>query len=328
MASGGSTYSGNPLDTSPGNEIAMLLGNFGAVPQRQVGPMGYAGGGSVQDGNALLHQANLALYGQHDEALQADLKAHLQSLLRSSTPGFQEGGGIDFEDILKGAAVGVPAAMLSRRPLNMLARPIQRALSKPVMGFESVRNPEHLPFSDQRMQGALERSTNPLSNLPVSKLQGAFMNPEGRLEANPLYAQSLPRTMGRVDKNKDMMKYAGEVGHSLNQWGIPIQRAVPNLFNIPAGADSLLMDKIGPEEIKRLAQAMPNETVVSHRPGNKALLFSSSVTPPDIRDMRKAATQAVPGAGSRYAVSRPGVDRVLIGEEPWMDSTYQELGLK
>jgi hypothetical protein len=125
-----------------------------------------------------------------------------------------------------------------------------------------------------------------------------------------------------------MLGYAGEMGHQLDQWGVPIQRAMPNLFNIPYGADSLLMNKIGPEEIKRLAQAMGSDIAVSHRPGNKALVFGTGDTSPDVRSMAAVAAQAVPRSSVKYSVSQPGVDRVLVGKEPWMSATYKELGLE
>lgn len=322
MASGGSpTYAGfNPLDTSPQNEVAMMLNNFGGVHM--------ADGGTVQNAVDLLKQANDALASKKDDQIQADLQQRLRNLLASQAPGYAEGGDVDLSDILKTAAIAAPAAMMSRRPLNMLARPIQRRLARPVMGFESVRNPEESPFSDLRMEAALHNASSPMAKLPVFHGQGAFMNQQGKLETNPLYAQELPRVKGRLDQNPDIMKYAGEVGNSLNQWGVPVQRAIPNLFDIPAGADSLLMNKISPEDIKALAKSMPSDTVVSHRPGNKALVFSTATTPPDIRDIRSAAMNAAPGAKARYAVSRPGVDRVLVGEEPWMDATYQSLGLR
>lgn len=317
-------YTGNPLDASPQNDVMMMLGNFGAVQPRQ-----FADGGSVQTAAMLLQQANQKLAENKDNDLQDDLQRMLGGLLKKQkSPSFADGGDVDVSDLLKGAAIGIPAAMMARRPINMLARPLQRALSKPVMGFESVRDPAHAATSDLRTEKALSLSDSPYAKLPVWKGQGAFMNPQGALETNPLYAQELPRTPGRLDKNEDMLRYAGEIGNDLQQWGVPIQRAMPNFFDIPSGADSLLMKGMGPEEIKKLAQAVPNETIVSHRPGNKALVFSAASPPPDIRDLRKLIEQVLPSARARYAVSRPGVDRVLVGEEPWMDRSYKDLGLR
>jgi hypothetical protein len=194
------------------------------------------------------------------------------------------------------------------------------------MGMESVAKQAMSPTqADSRFQSALHHAQSPYAKLPVWHGQGAYTNEQGRLETNPLYAQQLPRFQGRMDKDEAALKYAGEMGSKLDQWGVPIQRAVPNIFNIPAGADSLLMNKIGPDEVRRLAQSMGSDVAVSHRPGNEALLFSTG-TPYDVRDMAARAAQTVPQSKVRYAVSRPGQDRVLVGKEPWMEKTYSELG--
>lgn len=298
----------------------------------------HAQGGRIgaPDVKSLLKQANNQLATQREQALQDDLTRQLHGLLErqgsggSALPGvpkMAEGGEVSLSDILMGVGA-IPAAMLARRPVNALARPLQRAFSRPVMGMESVAKQAMSPTqADSRFQDALHHVQSPYAKLPVWHGQGAYTNEEGRLETNPLYAQQLPRFQGRMDKDEAALKYAGEMGSKLDQWGVPIQRAIPNIFNIPGGADSLLMNKIGPDEVRRLAQQMGSDVAVSHRPGNEALLFSTGA-PYDVRDMAARAAQTVPQSKVRYAVSRPGQDRVLVGKEPWMDKTYQELGLQ
>jgi hypothetical protein len=299
----------------------------------------HARGGRIgaPDVKSLLKQANNQLATQREQALQDDLTRQLQGLLERQgsggsalpgVPGMAEGGEVSLSDILMGVGA-IPAAMLARRPVNALARPLQRAFSRPVMGVESVAKQAMSPTqADSRFQDALRQAHSPYSKLPVWHGQGAYVNNRGLAEFNPLYAQELPRTMGRLDKDEEALKYAGQMGSKLDQWGVPIQRAVPNLFNIPGGADSLLMDKIGPEEIKRLAQHLGSDTVASHRPGNNALVFSRGDSPVDIRDLASRAAFLAPQSKVRYAVSRPGQDRVLVGKEPWMTKTYEELGLQ
>lgn len=329
-------------------EIARSHGmSMGRARSMSMEGVKHAQGGRIgaPDVKSLLKQANNQLATQREQALQDDLTRQLQGLLErqssggSALPGvpgmaeggmvnFQNGGDVSLSDILMGVGA-IPAAMLARRPVNALARPLQRALARPVMGMESVAKQAMSPTqADTRFQDALHHAQSPYAKLPVWHGQGAYTNEEGRLETNPLYAQQLPRFAGRLDKDNEALKYAGEMGSKLDQWGVPIQRAMPNIFNIPGGADSLLMNKIGPDEVRRLAQSMGSDVAVSHRPGNEALLFDTTGAPRDMREMAAQAARSVPQSKVRYAVSRPGQDRVLVGKEPWMTKTYSELGLQ
>lgn len=268
---------------------------------------------------------------------QSDARRMMKEGVKKSYGGlaqYADGGEVDEDSpwarragaaALGGAGVLAALARLSPRRFNALARPIQRALTRPVVSTEAVSSkPLSELQSDARYAMARMNADYPFRDIPATKGQGAWMGESG-MELNPLYMQELPRGFAPISKREDALKYAAQLGQNLDQFAVPVNRAIPGLRNTPEGSNALIMKDVPRGALAKLAQEMGPDVVVSHRPNGDALLFSIGDKPMDIRDLAAKAAASLPSAKSRFAVSDPGIDRVLLGREPWMDRTYQSL---
>ena len=213
--------------------------------------------------------------------------------------------------------------------INRVARLLQRPFTHPNVAAEAVSDAEPLTpeLSRQRFDMALDKMKSldyDLANRPVTEGQGAWLDDHGELQTNPLYMQRLPRTLGRVDQDQDALHYASDLGQLLEQKGVPVARSMPSLIDTPDGSNAVLGRNLNAGAISQLARSLGQDTVVALQPGDRALMFP--LNGEDIASLRARAQKVLPDASFRYGASDPGVDRVLVGSEPWMDMQYSQFG--
>jgi hypothetical protein len=241
---------------------------------------------------------------------------HRQRIPRRGVHGYQGGG------IIKS-----PLAMM-KQGINMVARPWQRSFAKPVMGAEAsvsgTTSPVDMPARYAQARQGLQ-GKSPLADLPYEQGMGAWQGEQG-LQTNPLFMTEMPRTLGRVSDEGESLKYAGAMGKSLNQFGVPVSRATKSVFNIPEGADSVILSGVKDDDIPRLAEAVGQDAVVSQRPKGEVLIFSLTGEP--INEVAKKVKLVVPNAKLNFGVSKPDVDRVLVAQQKMGPGTktYDEVG--
>lgn len=235
-----------------------------------------------------------------------------------------DGSFISRHPVLTG--IGVAGAALARpRTVNTLARPFMRAMARPMVSSEAVSS-FALPRDAQlsRFELARDATQHPYQNLrPVHDLQGAWQGDNG-MEFNRLYAQELPRTLGRVRDDPTAMSYAGQLGENLEQQAVPVNRFVPHLWNTDEGANAMMVHGVDDARLRRLAEVLGPDVVTAHRPGNRAMVFP--LKDQRMSDLADETNAALGFPKIRYGRSDPLVDRVLLSREPWGDLTYREAG--
>lgn len=243
---------------------------------------------------------------------------------------FNKGGKAD--RYAGGGLITSPLTMM-KMGMNMLTRPFARAMAKPVMGAEaSVSGSTAAESMPQRYESAKRslQGASPYASLPHKEGQGAWMGPEG-LQTNPLFMTELPPTLGRIEPSllqhgePEKMKFAAAMGKALNQEAVPVTRATKSLFNIPEGADAIILSDVTDADIRSLAQELGQDTVVSARPNGEAVIFSLTGAP--IAELAKSARMAAPSARLNFGVSKPGVDRSIVTRTDWgVGQTYDKAG--
>jgi hypothetical protein len=240
---------------------------------------------------------------------------------------FGEGGSADgggrAVDYLPAAA-----ALLRKRHINSLARPFARVLARPYVSVEAASSrPLPSKIADARFDLAREGTTSGLKDAPVWKGQGAWMGDKG-MEFNDLYVQRLPRSLGRMIDQDEPMRYAAQLGENLEQAGTPVSRFVPHLLNTRQGADAMMVHGVDEAALRRIAEVLGPDVAVSHRPGNRAMIFS--IGDRHIPELSDEVNALMSFPKTRFGVSVPDIDRVLLTREnvPWGTRTYRDFGAR
>lgn len=237
-----------------------------------------------------------------------------------------DGGKVD-DDGVSPWWLATGAAALRPRHVNKLARPFQRALAKPVLGVEAVsKHPLSATESDARFNFAREGAMHELADRPVSRLQGAWQGDNG-MEFNPLYAQELPRTLGRMS-NHPALRYAAQMGENLEQDATPVSRFVPHLWNSQSDSNAMMVHGIDAQRLRKLAEILGPDVVTAHRPGNKAMVFP--LGDQKIPDIANDINSRMGFPPIRYGRSDIDLDRVLMTRKPadWASGTYESFGAR
>lgn len=252
---------------------------------------------------------------------------------------FKDGGEVDRDQRAIGAGIGGIGALAA---LNPRTRALGKNLiNKAHTGFMRSRTPvgiyaesmsSNLPKELRSSRTQDMRYMNAMGDTPElwkgykGRLQGAWNDPEEGMQFNHLYAHEMPPTNRRVDNYGEALIPAAKLGSRLEQWGVPVQREMPRLFNEPEGSDALMMRNMPAGALRQLAEKMKDQNIaIGHRPGNQAVAFSLADQPPSIQDLHQMLSQHVNPQDMRYAVSNPGVDRTMTGMEPWMGLPYNNL---
>lgn len=236
---------------------------------------------------------------------------------------FDDGGMVEEAMPYLAGAAALGLGRAAPRAVNAIARPLMRAMAKPVMGIEATSKvPLSLEQALHRFNIARDESMSPHASRPFQVGQGAWEGENG-MEHNPLMMQSMPRTMRDLINRPDYMQYLAQMGSNLDQEGAPISRFVPNLINTPKSANALMAHGVDSEALKAIAGKLGSGYAVAHRPGNKALVFSLGDEP----NWEDLAGQIRPmSSGVKFGRSDPLKDRVILSKTPWGDATYGDMG--
>ena len=215
--------------------------------------------------------------------------------------------------------------------INKLARLVQRPLTAPSFATEAASDASGpLTAAQARARFGLARSDakamgHDYADLPVEEGQGVWVSPDGGIQENALYMQRLPRHAGRIDNYQDALNYAADMGRLLDQRAVPVARAIPGLIDTADGSNAVIASKVPRGALATLGKTLGADAVVAQQPGDRALMFPLGDA--DIESIRRQAQAAVPGLSLRYGVSDPGVDRVLLGDDPSYMTDYADYGV-
>lgn len=223
--------------------------------------------------------------------------------------------------------------------INRQYEQIRRPLASPVFNTEvAVTNPALLQnvdlnnaagiaLSRERLNAARQATGSEYANAPMSVSQGAWQGTQG-FEANPVFMQELPRSMGRV-KDQDYMKYIAQTSENLTQDANAVARFVPFLFNDTIRSNAAIIKNVTPEQLKKLGEAgLTNDMVIAARPGNKALVMGFDDEPGQIPQLIDKIKKIVPGVKFETGISRQDVDRIYMVRNPdeFGTPTYEDFG--
>ena len=213
--------------------------------------------------------------------------------------------------------------------INRVARMFQRPFTRPSFAAEATSDADKLSLPEARARFALARDDarsegfDTEANAPVEEGHGVWLGDDGEVQQNPLFMQRLPRYMGPVEDHPSL-PYAARMGQLMDQHGVPVARAIPDLIDTPEGSNALIAHNINAGAMSKLAKHLGQDAVIAQQPGGKALIFSLKGDP--IEELRRNVATAAPELHLRYGVSDPGIDRTLIGDADWMDQPYSKFG--
>jgi hypothetical protein len=223
--------------------------------------------------------------------------------------------------------------------INRQYEQIRRPLASPVFNTEvAVTNPALLQnvdlnnaagiaLSRERLNAARQATGSEYANAPMSVSQGAWQGTQG-FEANPVFMQELPRSMGRV-KDQDYMKYIAQTSENLTQDANALARFVPFLLNDTIRSNAAIIKNVTPEQLKKLGEAgLTNDMVIAARPGNKALVMGFDDEPGQIPQLIDKIKKIVPDVKFETGISRQDVDRIYMVRNPdeFGTPTYEDFG--
>lgn len=223
--------------------------------------------------------------------------------------------------------------------INRQYEQIRRPLASPVFNTEvAVTNPALLQnvdlnnaagiaLSRERLNAARQATGSEYANAPMSVSQGAWQGTQG-FEANPVFMQELPRSMGRV-KDQDYMKYIAQTSENLTQDANAVARFVPFLLNDTIRSNAAIIKNVTPEQLKKLGEAgLTNDMVIAARPGNKALVMGFDDEPGQIPQLIDKIKKIVPDVKFETGISRQDVDRIYMVRNPdeFGTPTYEDFG--
>jgi hypothetical protein len=223
--------------------------------------------------------------------------------------------------------------------INRQYEQIRRPFASPVFNTEvAVTNPALLQnvdlnnaagiaLSRERLNAARQATGSEYANAPMSVSQGAWQGTQG-FEANPVFMQELPRSMGRV-KDQDYMKYIAQTSENLTQDANAVARFVPFLLNDTIRSNAAIIKNVTPEQLKKLGEAgLTNDMVIAARPGNKALVMGFDDEPGQIPQLIDKIKKIVPDVKFETGISRQDVDRIYMVRNPdeFGTPTYEDFG--
>ena len=223
--------------------------------------------------------------------------------------------------------------------INRQYEQIRRPLASPVFNTEvAVTNPALLQnvdlnnaagiaLSRERLNAARQATGSEYANAPMSVSQGAWQGTQG-FEANPVFMQELPRSMGRV-KDQDYMKYIAQTSENLTQDANAVARFVPFLLNDTIRSNAAIIKNVTPEQLKKLGESgLTNDMVIAARPGNKALVMGFDDEPGQIPQLIDKIKKIVPDVKFETGISRQDVDRIYMVRNPdeFGTPTYEDFG--
>jgi len=223
--------------------------------------------------------------------------------------------------------------------INRQYEQLRRPLASPVFNTEvAVTNPALLQnvdlnnaagiaLSRERLNAARQATGSEYANAPMSVSQGAWQGTQG-FEANPVFMQELPRSMGRV-KDQDYMKYIAQTSENLTQDANAVARFVPFLLNDTIRSNAAIIKNVTPEQLKKLGEAgLTNDMVIAARPGNKALVMGFDDEPGQIPQLIDKIKKIVPDVKFETGISRQDVDRIYMVRNPdeFGTPTYEDFG--
>lgn len=248
----------------------------------------------------------------------------------------------------------VPAIPLSAKPvaraaqqglesatpvINRQYETLRRPLASPVFNTEvAVTNPALLQnvdlnnlagmaLSRERLNAARQATGSEYANAPMSVSQGAWQGTQG-FEANPVFMQELPRSIGAV-KDQDYMKYVAQTSENLTQDANAVARFVPFLLNDTIRSNAAIIKNVTPEQLKKLGEAgLTNDMVIAARPGNKALVMGFDDEPGQIPQLIEKIKKIIPDVKFETGISKQDVDRVYMVRNPdeFGTPTYEDFG--
>lgn len=241
---------------------------------------------------------------------------------------YADGGSVgDYTPAMIGAGA-LAASRFMPRPINRMARPLMRAMSRPYISSEAASSAALTrPQAAGRYDLARRATAMPqFSDRPSSMLQGAWEGDHG-MEFNDLFTQPMPRRMGPISGDRAGLEYAAQLGTNLDQSAVPYNRFVPHLINSPADAGALEASNVDAQRLKDLAELVGSGWATSHRPGNRAFMFplDESLSP---GVMGRKISERFPDSKIRYGVSESRRDRMLLTKDhpSWGDGSYGEFG--
>jgi hypothetical protein len=190
-----------------------------------------------------------------------------------------------------------------------------------------LNNAAGIALSRERLNAARQATGSEYANAPMSVSQGAWQGTQG-FEANPVFMQELPRSMGRV-KDQDYMKYIAQTSENLTQDANAVARFVPFLLNDTIRSNAAIIKNVTPEQLKKLGEAgLTNDMVIAARPGNKALVMGFDDEPGQIPQLIDKIKKIVPDVKFETGISRQDVDRIYMVRNPdeFGTPTYEDFG--
>lgn len=142
-------------------------------------------------------------------------------------------------------------------------------------------------------------------------------------ESNPMYLSTMPRTMGALSENPELIRNVVQSAENLEQAGAGVIRAIPlPMTNNLAKGDVAILSNNGKafsgKEISELSKVIAGRGAIQHRADGSAVLMSFG---DDLTGLVQEAKKDLPSLRARPAISEEGIDRLYF-ERP----EYQGLG--
>jgi len=222
--------------------------------------------------------------------------------------------------------------------LNATRTPMNRRFTKAIFPTETaVTNPKTLLNVDlndatgisksmNRLEGAVKEAGGPYSKGSFSKGQGVWPDEvTGQMQYNPVFMQKM-KVGDNLSNNDEALRYMAQVSENLKQEGNSIVRFNPHYFNDLDKGDSLLLNNVSNESIKKLGDKLGKKLVISARPGNKAFI-SSFDGGMNAKGLLADVKTVIKKPKYKTGISKPGQDRIYANPSgEWADFSYSELG--
>ena len=241
---------------------------------------------------------------------------------------------------VKGGQALVNSAGRVAPRINRALEPAVRATRRPTFSTEvavtdpaymrgsagSLNDPAFVEAGRNVARRAQEAAGGPYASGQLQVGQGAWMGSQG-METNPLYMQQLPSRAGRIDADRELLRYVAQTSKNLRQDANAAMRFVPQMAQDPATANAVMMSNVSPADIRALIKAGlggdDNPMVLAAQPGNRLLMtgFGDEFAP------ARAVSQARyvrPNMRPTYGVSNTGQDRVFMTRTGEYGPAYED----
>jgi hypothetical protein len=235
--------------------------------------------------------------------------------------GFDEGEILSLLGLATPAVAGVARVLTNPKTYAGYARPFYR----PQVSTEAAQTPTRTLLEaagDPIAEGLSRRrfelgATDPLKK-NVEYRQGVW-----EAESNPMYLSTMPRTMGALSENPELIRNVVQSAENLEQAGAGVIRAIPlPMTSDLAKGDVAILSKGGKafsgKEISELSKVIGGRGAIQHRADGSAVLMSFG---DDLTGLVKDAKKDLPSLKAKPAISEQGIDRLYF-ERP----EYQGLG--